>query len=122
MNILMASGIIVFVAWAYILFLRPMVLAHFPVIVTVESKLWASSRQVLMARIFSFGGLFVGLHDFIMQSGVDSSTFLNELAKVVPDQYRGLVLASVLFFGGIALEWLRKVTKGPVGSSSPDAQ
>lgn len=121
MNILTISGIVIFVVWAYALFLRPKVLAAFPALQAIETKLWAGSRQVLMGHVLSIGGLVVGLHDFMMASGTDPSTFLNELATFVPEKYRGLALAGVLFLSGIALSWLRKVTTGPVGSSLPSA-
>lgn len=119
MNILTVSGLIVFLAWAYVMFARPLVLKRFPVIVTIESKLWAGSRQIMMARLMSVGGLVVGFHDMVLASGADASTFMGELSKYVPDQYRALALSGVLFFGGLALNWLRKVTTGEVGSSLP---
>jgi hypothetical protein len=119
MNILTISGIVIFVVWAYVLFVRPKVLAAFPTIQTVEEKLWAGSRQILMGRVLQLGGLVVGVHDFVLSSGADPSTMLNEIAKFLPEQYRGLALAGVLFLSGIGLSWLRKVTTGPVGSSLP---
>lgn len=119
MNILTVSGAVVFFVWAYIMFLRPKVLAAFPKLQAIELKLWAGSRQVLVGNVVALGGLFVGFHDFMAASGADPATLLNEIAKYVPDQYRSLVLAGVLFFGGIILSKLRKMTEGPVGTSLP---
>jgi hypothetical protein len=119
MNILTISGAVIFLVWAYIMFARPLVLARFPVIVTIESKLWAGSRQVLMARVMSLGGVVVAFHDLVLSSGADASSLLGELAKFVPDPYRPLALSGVMFVGGLMLEWMRKETKGEVGSSLP---
>lgn len=119
MNILTISALVIFIAWVYILFLRPMVLKRFPVIVAVETKLWAGSRQVLMARVMSLGGVLVALHDMAAASGADASTFIGELTKFVPAQYQPLALSGVMFLGGLALEWMRRATKGEVGSSLP---
>jgi len=119
MNFLMVSGLVVFVAWAYILFLRSKVLAAFPKLGAIELTLWNGSRQMLMSRVLSLGGAVVAVHDFILQSGADGSTLLSELATFIPEQYRGLALAGVLFTSGLGLAWMRLVTTGPVGSSLP---
>jgi hypothetical protein len=119
MNFLSITGIVIFVVWAYVLFVRPKVLAAFPKIAEIETKLWAGSRQVLMARVMSLGGVIVAVHDWVMASGADTSSLLHEIANFLPEKYQPLALAGVLFVGGVALEWLRRVTDGPVGSSLP---
>lgn len=120
MNFLTISGLVIFVVWAYVLFLRPKVLAAFPKIYEIECKLWDGSRQILVARMAWLGGIIVTIHDFVLSSGADGSSLLHELAAFLPDKYQPLALAGVLFVGGIALEWLRKTTTGPVGSSLPE--
>jgi hypothetical protein len=122
MNILTISGLVIFLVWAYVLFLRPKVLAAFPKIVAIESKLWDGSRQILMARMFSIGGVIVALHDWVLASGADTSSLLHEIAAFLPEKYQPLALAGVMFVGGLALEWMRKVTTGAVGSSLPQDQ
>lgn len=122
MNILTVSGIVIFVVWAYVLFLRPRVLVAFPKLEAFEIKLWKGSRQVLVARVCSLGGLLVALHDWVLASGADTSSLLHEIAAFLPEKYQPLALAGALFVGGLALEWLRKATDGPVGSSLPKAE
>lgn len=122
MNILEIAGIVIFVGWAYVLFIRPQLIKSFPntfgKFVAAEGVLFAKSRTILIARIYSIGGIILAIHGFVLTSGTDTTAFVTELGKLIPEQYRALALSGFLFATGLGFEWLRRVTTGGVGTSA----
>ena len=118
MNIFVGAGIAIFVAWAYFMFGRPFFERRYPNafarINTIEAALWKNSKTILAARFYWVGGLVIGAHDWLAQSGYDVTPMVNEIAAFIPEQYRPLVLAAFLFFSGLLFEWLRWLTTSPV--------
>lgn len=118
MNVFMGAGIAIFVAWAYFMFGRPLLVKRFPGafdrINAIEGALWKNSKTLLVARFYWVGGLAIGAHDWLAQNGFDMTPMLNEIAAFIPEQYRPLALAGFLFFSGIIFEWLRWLTTEPV--------
>jgi hypothetical protein len=117
--IIIGTGIIV--VWSYILWGREFLVEHFPGgriqwwHEEIEDKLWASSRTILAARGYQLAGALVALQGIAASAGVDVTPVVNELAKLVPEGYRGLALGLGMVFTGIAFEWLRRISSGAVG-------
>lgn len=110
---LIVIGILVFLIWGYVLFVRPYLVAKYPEFgkfAAWEDTLYSKSRTILVAKGYWLGGILVGLHEVAAQAGLDVTPITDELGKFVPEQYRGLAIAVVLFATGIAFRWLRQVT------------
>jgi hypothetical protein len=115
---LFGCAIVIFVAWVYVVFVRPRLAANYPAtfekIDAIELKLWSASRTILFARLYWVGGLVIGAHDLIAQAGADWTPLVNEAAAFIPERYRPLALAAFLFGTGVLYEWLRRITTTPV--------
>jgi hypothetical protein len=118
---LMVLGIVIILAWIYVLFLRPYLVAKYPAFgkfSAIEQTLFDKSRTILASRLYSIGGALVALQAMAASAGLDVTPIVQELAKWIPEGYRSLAVGIFLFLTGLAFEWLRKVTDGPVGSSA----
>ena len=118
MNALTILGIIIFLIWAYVLFLRPQLCRWFPVtfekVNRAEAYLWDNSRTILFARLYWVVGIFMTLHDLIAAAGADWTPLVNEIVQFLPEKYRPLALAAFVFGSGILFEWLRRITTEPL--------
>jgi hypothetical protein len=83
--------------------------------VDLERALFDRSRTILAARMYWIGGALLGIQQIAASAGLDATPIINEAAKMIPEQYRGLVVAVALFITGLSFEWLRKKTTTPVG-------
>jgi hypothetical protein len=116
--VLIISGLVIFALWLYVLFIRPLLLKKYPSFgefAKWEARLYDRSRTILIARGYWIGGILVAAQQFAAAAGLDVTPIVNELAKAIPEGYRGLAIAAFLFITGIVFEWLRKVTRKPVG-------
>lgn len=115
---LIVLGVIVFVVWAYILFIRGWMLRKWPDQVgrwqTIEDYLWARSRTILGARLYWVSGVIIALHDMAAAAGVDVTPITTQLSEFIPPAYRGLALSIGLAATGVLFEYLRRVTTVPV--------
>jgi len=111
---LIIIGVIIFVVWAYILFIRGWMLSVWPEQVgwwhTIEDNLWAKSRTILGARLYWVGGIIIGLHDLAGAAGIDVTPITTQLASYIPEQYRGLALSLGVALTGVMFEYLRRRT------------
>jgi hypothetical protein len=116
--IFIIAGIIIFVIWAYVLFLRPQLVKWYPEffasINQIEYRLWNNSRTIISARLYWVGGVLVAVHDFIAQQSADMTPFLSEAGNLIPEKYRPLALSGFLIVTGALFEWLRRVTTQPL--------
>jgi hypothetical protein len=115
---LIFAGLLIFAVWFYILFVRPFLIDRFPPFgkfAAVERALFDRSRTILAARMYWIGGALLGIQQIAASAGLDATPIINEAAKMIPEQYRGLVVAVALFITGLSFEWLRKKTTTPVG-------
>ena len=123
MNIFTIAGIIIFVLWAYVLFIRPQLRDWFPEffdrVNMIEWWLWDNSRTIISARLYWVGGILIAIHDFVAEQGADMTPFLNEAANLIPERYRPLALAGALVFTGALFEWLRRITTQPLEEKAP---
>jgi hypothetical protein len=117
--LLIIIAVSVLVVWAYVLFLRPFLIAKYPTtfgkFAAVEGALWDQSRSILIARGYSLAGILVGLQGLASAAGVDVTPFITELGKAIPEGYRTLAISGFLILTGIGFEWLRRVTTKPLG-------
>lgn len=118
---LLTIGIIIIVIWFYVLFLRDWLYnklqgTAYGKWYDIESKFWAASRTILVARGYTLAGILVGIQSLIAASGVDISPIVNEVAKRIPEHYRGLAVGLFFVITGIGFEWLRRITAAPVGA------
>jgi hypothetical protein len=115
---LIILGVIIFVVWSYILFIRGWMLAKWPDRVgwlfTIDNELWAKSRTILGARLYWVGGAVVALHDLAGAAGIDVTPITTQLAAYIPEQYRGLALSVGVIATGVLFEYLRRRTTVPV--------
>ena len=115
MNLLLWCALVVFLAWAYIFFGRPLLMNRFPTlwgyIDPVERWLVDHSRTLIIARLYWIGGIVIAIHDTLASYGMDWTPLVNEVTNLVPEQYRALMLAGFLALTGVAFEWLRRVTR-----------
>ena len=113
---LIIIGVVTFIVWVYILFVREWLDKHFQGTwyawwhENVEDVLWAKSRTILASRLYWVGGIIIAVHDIAANAGVDWTPFVNQLSIWIPEQYRGLALSGCFIFTGIAFELLRRVT------------
>lgn len=118
---LIVLSIIIFIVWAYVLFIMDWMFARWPDQVgwwrKMEDTLWAQSKTILTARLYWIGGVIVFLHDLAAQAGIDVTPITNELSNFIPEKYRPLALAGFLMVTGIMFEYLRRITSTPVGES-----
>ncbi len=116
--LLIVFGTVIIAMWAYILFIRPRLIEKYPAFgkfAKFEQVLFDKSRTVLAARLYSIGGVVVGIQALAASAGLDVTPIINELAKLIPEGYRSLAVGIFLLLTGIAFEWLRKATTKPVG-------
>jgi len=115
MNLLLWCALIVFLAWAYIFFGRPLLRERFPKIWAyidpIEDWLVANSRTLIIARRYWIGGAVIAIHDTLASYGMDWTPLVNEVTNLIPADYRPLALAGFLAATGVAFEWLRRVTR-----------
>lgn len=115
---LIILGVIIFIVWAYILFIRGWILTKWPDQVgpwlAIEDNLWAKSRTILGARLYWVGGVIVGLHDLAGAAGIDVTPITSQLSEFIPPAYRGLALSLGLAMTGVLFEYLRRRTTVPV--------
>lgn len=114
------AGIVTFIVWAYVLFVREWAERKFPdsfyskVIHQAEDKLWLNSRQILVGRLYWVGSIVLAIHELAISAGYDMTPLTKEIAAFIPENYRGFALALALFLTGIGIEWLRRVTTQPL--------
>lgn len=107
---LLAVGVtVVVLVWVYIVFLRERLLEG-TWIHRIEDKLWAKSRQILIARLYVVGGIVVFVHDYLAAQGFDYTPITQQITDRVPEKYRPFAL--LVYFGltGLLYEWLRRTT------------
>lgn len=120
MNLLMMFAIVIVVAWAYILLRHPL-LDRFPRLQAwhqIEDRLWANSRTLLIARLYTLGGIIIAIHDGLAQSGVNVTPILEQITSFLPEKYRPLGLALWVVLTGVVFEWLRHATSKPLSEKS----
>jgi hypothetical protein len=114
MNLLLWCALVVFLAWAYIFFGRPLLMNRFPTLWSyidpAERWLVDRSRTLIVARLYWIGGIVIAIHDTLASYGMDWTPLVNEVTNLIPEQYRPLLLAGFLALTGVAFEWLRRVT------------
>jgi len=121
--LLIIIGIGIVIAWAYILFIREWLdeklqgTAYAWWHEQIEDKLWASSRTILAARGYQVVGWLISLQALAAAAGIDVTPVINEAAKLVPEQWRGLAIGVFFILTGLAFAKLRKMTTTPVGGS-----
>lgn len=115
---LIILGVVIFIVWSYILFIRGWMLSMWPDQVgwwhTIEDNLWAKSRTILGARLYWVAGIVTALHELAAAAGVDVTPVTNQLSEFIPPAYRGLALSVGLAATGVLFEYLRRVTTVPV--------
>jgi hypothetical protein len=115
---LIILGVIIFMVWSYILFIRVWMLSKWPDQVgwwhTIEDNLWAKSRTILGARLYWVSGAIIALHDLAAAAGIDVTPITTQLSEFIAPEYRGLALSAGLAATGILFEYLRRVTTVPV--------
>ena len=106
MNLLLWCALIVFLAWAYIFFGRPLLMNRFRTlwgyIDPVEDWLVDRSRTLIVARLYWIGGIVIAIHDTLASYGMDWTPLVNEVTNLIPEQYRALALAGFLAATGAA--------------------
>ena len=73
----------------------------------------AGWKTKIAARLVGLGGIIVGLQTFLQASGVDITPFTTELSNMIPEKYRGLLVAGSMIGVGLLFTWLRRVTDNP---------
>lgn len=124
---LIAVGVVIVFVWAYVLFIRDWLYKELPGTAyskwyDIETKFWSASRTILVARGYTVAGILLSIQSLIAASGVDVSPFVNELAKLIPEHYRGLAIGLFFILTGIGFSWLRKVTSAPLGMTADKDQ
>jgi len=118
---LIIAGFVILILWVYILFIRPILIVKYPDFgrfASWEQTLFQRSRSVLVGRMYQIGGWLLGLQTLLAASGVDTTPFTNELAKLIPDQYRPLAISLFMIITGIVVVKLRKMI-GDSGDTAP---
>jgi hypothetical protein len=111
------SGMVILLGWTYVFFIRPYLVAHYPLygkFAEFESAFYLKSRTILMARLYWVGGIVVALQQLAASAGLDVTPLVQEMAKWIPDGYRSLAVAFVMFATGLIFEALRRKTIAPV--------
>jgi hypothetical protein len=118
---LIVIGIIIFVVWFYVLFLREWLVAVWPERFTkwhdIETYLWLNSRQILVSRVYWFGGAIVGLHEWAAAAGFDFTPIVQQITDLIPENYQKFVplfISLGLIVTGWVFEKLRKSTTEPI--------
>lgn len=121
---LILCGATIIAAWAYILFIREWLVANWPDRFgwwhQLEDTLWAKSRTLLIARLYTIGGIVVAIHDALASAGLDWTPLTTQITNAIgfiPENLRALALGLFLMLTGIAFEKLRQWTTGPIGGT-----
>lgn len=124
MNLLTFIGIGIAVVWAYILWGRAFILAHYPSaagVITWIDALYGRSRTVLVAIGYWLAGVLLVIHDFLAEAGLDWTPITTQISNAVgfiPADLRPFALSLFLILTGAAFHWLRSTTPAP-GSLTP---
>lgn len=118
---LFTVGLIIFLVWFYVLFLREWLIAIWPERFTrwhaIEDYLWANSRTILISRLTWVLGGITAFHEWLAASGFDVTPITSQITDLLPDDYKKyvpLVLSLGLMALGYVFERLRKTTTEPV--------
>jgi hypothetical protein len=106
---------LVFLVWVYILWVRDWLLKRlagtkYDRYHQQIRKLWGASRTMLVGRLYWLVGILMGLHELAIQAGFDFTPILREIANLLPEKFRPLALALLLYATGLVIIKLRKVT------------
>lgn len=114
--IIIGAGILV--AWVYILFLREYLDEHLQGTPyawwheEIEDVLWSKSRTILISRGYQVIGWLIELQVLAAAAGVDVNPVVNEVAKLIPEQYRAAAIGLFFIITGLAFAKLRKMSPG----------
>lgn len=116
-------GVVVILAWAYVLWGREWLVAKYPARFTrwhlIEDWLWQNSRTKLIAGLYVLGGFVTMAHDALAAAGLDWTPITTQIMNAlsfIPADYRPLVLGLWMAVTGAAFTWLRNRTTAPVGA------
>jgi hypothetical protein len=118
---LIVVGVVIFLVWFYVLFLREWLLAIWPERLTrwheIENALWLNSRQIIVSRLYWVGGAVVGIHEWAAAAGFDFTPITQQITDLIPETYQKFVPVAVsllLIITGWVFERLRKSTTEPL--------
>lgn len=113
-------GLIVIAIVAYMWFLRPTLAQKHPELFSkideIEAILIDRSRTILASRLYWVGGALLAFHDGLGTIGFDWQPYVNQIAALIPEQWRGLAIAVAMVGTGLLFEWLRKKTTQPLAN------
>ncbi len=121
---LIVAGLVVFIFWLYVTFLREWLDAHLQGTryafwhEQIEDKLWEKSRTILYGRLYQLGGLVLAIQTGLAAAGVDTTPFTDEAAKLVPEKWRGLAMAAFFILTGWGINKLREWTSRPLDAKT----
>lgn len=106
---------LVFLVWLYILWVRDWLFAHlagtkYDRYHQQIRQLWGASRTMLVGRLYWLVGILMGLHEMAIQAGFDFTPIYREIANLLPEQFRPIALALLLYVTGLVIIKLRKIT------------
>jgi hypothetical protein len=124
MNLLTLLGIGVVLVWAYILWGRAFIIAHYPSaagFIAAVDAIYGRSRTTLVSIGYWLAGALTVFHDLLAEAGLDWTPLQTQITNAlgfIPENMRGLVLGVFLILTGVAFQWLRAHTAAP-GSLTP---
>lgn len=76
-------------------------------------------RTIIVARLVQLAWAVVALHDAVIPqfAGIDWTPITTRMFAFIPPDYRVLALPLFGIACGIVMEWLRRITTGPVPGS-----
>jgi hypothetical protein len=118
---LIILGILIFLVWFYVLFLREWLVAIWPERFTnwhaIEDYLWQNSRTLLISRATWLLSAFTAFHEWLAASGFDVTPIYTQITELIPETYQKfvpLVISLGLMGLGFVFSWLRKQTTEPL--------